>query len=1069
MPPAPIPENEAIRQTALRECGILDTNDEPAFQFVTQAAADLCKVPIALISLVDRNRQWFKSKVGLEASETSRDQAFCAYAIHGTKPLIIHDASIDVRTRDNPLVTGEPCIRFYAGFPLEIETGVCLGTLCVIDSEPRTLSPKQLNELQALADHATELLRLHQTRMSIRDEADELRQILDAVPAYVYLKDDNNTIINLNRSAAKAMQMDVTEVRGKPTETFFPAEDAAAFLRDDLEVIDSNRAKLGIVEFHEGGNGSRRAIRTDKIPLESRTSTRRLVAIAEDITDLERTRSELKLHQDAIDQAAVVAITDPAGIIIHANDWFCRISGYTREELIGQSHRIINSGHHDKSFFIDLWRTIAAGNIWRGEVCNRRKDGSLYWMDTTIVPFVDERGKIVQHVSIRYDITTRVQHEHAIRELSSLRSAILDSPAAMVISTDLDGIVTTYNATAERSLGYTVDEVVGKLTPTVWHDLDEVYARADALSEDTGHAVLPGFDALVGRTHLTGEPEEHEWTLIRKDGTRYPAMLSVSCLLDEGGERIGYVCMARDLTELKAAEEKIAEGHLREKLALSASTAGVWDYHIPSGRVLWDETMFDLYGIAPTEDMWISYETWATAVHPEELATQEAQIQAVVRGETGSGRRVFRIRRADTGEIRHIESAETFRRGPSGAIERVIGTNRDITDRIRTQQEIAEARLRLELAIDGSNDGIRDWIDVNRDEEWWSDQFYRLLGYEPGEIEPTCSNFNALLHPKDHDACVAAVDRAILDESLFDLEYRLRTKSGQYKWFRGRAKVFGTANGGAIRMAGSIQDINDRKNLERDLQQKNEELQQFVYTASHDLKSPIVTISSYLGYMLEDLENGQLEDVRESIDLVTTAAKKLHSNVEDLLELSRVSIATPNIHDVSLTEIVQDAMLLHGPELEKRGVKFDLQIEHDTVQCDEHHLDQIILNLIGNALRHGCDVPAPKITIRSTTLEGGQAFIEVQDRGPGVPDEHADSIFGVFEQLSRHPDSTGIGLAIVRRAAEVYGGQAWYEHAVGGGANFCVRIPKQTVGEKGPADERESQLISSDSVSPRRR
>jgi len=147
----PIPENEAARLNTLRGYGILDTHPEDRFDGLTRLAATICGTPIALISLVDEDRQWFKSKIGIAASQTPREHAFCAYAIMSPDLFVVPDASKDPRFATNPLVLGEPHVRFYAGAPLTAPNGHHLGALCVIDRTPRQLAGYQLEALRILS------------------------------------------------------------------------------------------------------------------------------------------------------------------------------------------------------------------------------------------------------------------------------------------------------------------------------------------------------------------------------------------------------------------------------------------------------------------------------------------------------------------------------------------------------------------------------------------------------------------------------------------------------------------------------------------------------------------------------------------------------------------------------------------------------------------------------------------------------------------------------------------------------------------------------------------------------
>jgi GAF domain-containing protein len=160
------PANEAERLASLRRYEILDTEIEAEFEEITQLISRICHTPISLITLLDESRQWFKSRVGLPLAETSRDYAFCAHAIRGNDLFQVHDTHLDPRFCENPLVTGAPNIRFYAGMPLTTPEGYNLGTLCVIDREPRELTNEQMNSLRILARQViTQLeLRLHLRR-----------------------------------------------------------------------------------------------------------------------------------------------------------------------------------------------------------------------------------------------------------------------------------------------------------------------------------------------------------------------------------------------------------------------------------------------------------------------------------------------------------------------------------------------------------------------------------------------------------------------------------------------------------------------------------------------------------------------------------------------------------------------------------------------------------------------------------------------------------------------------------------------------------------------------------------
>jgi PAS domain S-box-containing protein len=288
-----------------------------------------------------------------------------------------------------------------------------------------------------------------------------------------------------------------------------------------------------------------------------------------------RINDELAFYKYALDEAAIVAVTDSAGTISYVNDKFCRISGYQREELLGTDQRLLYCGIHPKGFVTEMYATLASGKVWRGEICNRAKDGRLYWMDKTIIPTRESNGGVPRYVGIGADITARKQAEEALLKAGALQRAIFNSANFSSIATDAKGVIQIFNVGAERMLGYRAVEVMNKITPADISDPQELIARAEALSDELGTPIAPGFEALVFKASR-GIEDIYELTYIRKDGSRFPAVVSVTALRDAQGAIIGYLLIGTDNTARKQAEEALLKaGALQRAIFNSANFSSI--------------------------------------------------------------------------------------------------------------------------------------------------------------------------------------------------------------------------------------------------------------------------------------------------------------------------------------------------------------------------------------------------------------------------------------------------------------------------------------------------------------
>jgi signal transduction histidine kinase len=234
-----------------------------------------------------------------------------------------------------------------------------------------------------------------------------------------------------------------------------------------------------------------------------------------------------------------------------------------------------------------------------------------------------------------------------------------------------------------------------------------------------------------------------------------------------------------------------------------------------------------------------------------------------------------------------------------------------------------------------------------------------------------------------------------------------------------------------------------RGKLIKELESKNTELERFTYTISHDLKSPLVTINGFLGYLKGDISSGNLDRVVTDIQRIQDAVDKMHLLLKELLELSRIGRIVNPPEKVLFEDLVRDALeIVHG-QLEVRGVTVQVQPNLPAVRGDRQRLVEVLQNLIDNAVKYIGDQSAPRIEIgqHGEDAEHGQLIFFVRDNGVGINPQYHERIFGLFNKLDANSEGTGVGLALVKRIIEVHGGRVWVESEAGQGSTFYFTLP----------------------------
>jgi len=757
----------------------------------------------------------------------------------------------------------------------------------------------------------------------------------------------------------------------------------------------------------------------------------RNILLAREIKKRKAVEEQLRLQALVLDQIEDrVTVTDLEGNITYVNESETSSWGYPREEIIGRNVEVYGDDPERGATQKEIIQETRIHGAWHGEVVNRTKDGRAIITDCRTQLIWNTAGVPVAMAGVNIDITRRKQVEEALRESEHRFKELTDLLPEAIFETDGDMRLTFVNRKALALFGYTEEDLrEGLYVLDMIRPEDRERGRANIRNR------MAGFDA-----------GSLEYTALRKDGSTFPVLVSATAIR-RNGRPGGIRGIVMDITERKKAEEARRESERMIGSILSTTPVGIG--LTVDRKIKWvNEAWMQIFGFKE-ENEYMDQPTRMLYSSEDSYNESRTRIYTLLGG--------ARVARIEAGMVRcdgtpfqaHISVAPL---DPSNLKKGTISTVTDISEWRKMEQSLRESEEKYRLAMNATSDGLWDW-DVTTGEVYYSPAWSHILG---AEIDPHISSWQARLHPDETESVLRSLSNHLKGKSdNWHHEHRLKHSTGQWKWVLGRGSVITrNAAGKALRMVGTIIDIDDRKRLESQLfqAQKMEAIGTLAGGIAHDFNNILASISGYTE--LSILKKGDQDNYLRQVMKACERAKNL---VNQILLFSRRREGEKKPVDVKV--IVKEALKLLRASLPSTiRINPSVSVEASMMMADPTHLHQIVMNLCTNAAHAmrenggSLDVSVSNLVVSedmTSTNPGFQAgpyvHLQVKDCGQGIDPSIMDKIFDPFFTTKKLEEGTGLGLSVVYGIVKSYGGEIRVESKCGRGSTFDIYLPGLTV------------------------
>ncbi len=761
-----------------------------------------------------------------------------------------------------------------------------------------------------------------------------------------------------------------------------------------------------------------------------------VLAAVRNIDERKRIEAELRRSEDNYRQAQSVAkigswrVDIPSGLLEWSDETY-RIFGRSPDQPLSLDV-FYEAVHPDDRDRVRAASEAALEGV-PYDIEHRIVTGDeVKWVREVAEIVSDEQGQAVGRIGTVQDITERRVLEDAQRQLLAHLDSVANASPALLWTSAPDGGLDWVNRRWLEFCGGSFEEQLGDAWIDRIHPLDSEFS------------VRTYQEAMALR-----RPYSMEYRLKRADGTYRWLLERGMPRLNADGAFLGFIGSSLDITREREVQEALWTSEERLRLALDAAHQGLYDTDMTTGAVTVSPQYASMLGYDPLgfEE---THESWLSRVHPDDRARVIDTHRRYLSGELGDYRVEYRMATRDGGWKWIMSVGGIVERDAEGCATRMIGTHTDIDALKRTEAELERFRFIIENAgqemclvrPDGSFFYVNQAVANN-------------LGYSQGELM-TMSVPD--IDPMIDSGAFRAHFEALKAGDLPRFETVHVSRSGRQ--VPKEVKSVYLRMGDEEYVCGFAQDITERKqadealfalnaDLERrviertaQLEAANKELEAFSYSVSHDLKAPLRGIAGYSQLLQESCGERLNEDERAFVAHIRRGAGQMHELIEDLLAYSREDRRHTERHDVELRPLIESVIGLLSDE-DRRRCRFEYDLAVTNLRTDRDGLGLILRNLCENAIKFSKDAGDPRIVIGSCRRDD-KVLIWVEDNGIGFDMKYHDKIFDIFQRL-HHAETyagTGVGLALVSKAAQRLGGRVWAESAPGDGARFFVELPQ---------------------------